>query len=296
MRLGTYRSGDTTRLVSVTPRGWLDVGAALATTDAWATDLGALIAAGPEAWERVRRVSDTAAGPLVAADEGRLGPPVLRPNKILCIGLNYVEHAAEGGHAPPSDPEVFVRVNTTLAGPRDPVPLPSESPSFDLEAELCVVVGRRGRHVQVDKAMDHVFGYTVFNDLSVRDFQHRGSQWTPGKNFDGSGPAGPFVVTADELVDPGALDISSDIDGFGMQSSNTSKLIFSVPTLIADLTRYITLEPGDMIATGTPPGVGHARKPPRFLRAGEVVRCVVQGIGALENRVVPEAEWLRARG
>lgn len=295
MKLGTYRSGQGHRLIRVTAAGWVDVAAAMGSDEPWAHDLGALIAAGPDVQARVREATEHAAGPVLEADESRLAPPVLRPSKILCIGLNYKEHAAETGHALPTEPEVFVRVNTTLVGPRDPVPMPAESERYDLESELCLVIGRGGRRIAESEALDHVFGYTVFNDLSVRDFQRRGTQWTPGKNWDGSGPCGPFVVTADEIGDPSNLDVSSDIDGFGMQSSNTRNLIFSVPALIADLTRYITLEPGDLIATGTPPGVGDARKPPRYLHVGEVARCTVRGIGSLENRVVAEEEWLRWR-
>jgi acylpyruvate hydrolase len=296
MKLGMYRSADGPRVIAVASDGtWLDVGGALASDAAWTRDLRELIAAGPEVWERVRGVAARGEGPKVEADERRLGPPIPQPSKILCIGLNYREHARETGAALPKAPEIFMRGPHTLVGPRDPVPMPSRSERFDVEAELAVVMGRRSRHVAPSEALAHVFGYTVFNDLSVRDYQRRGSQWTPGKNWDGSGPCGPFVVTADEIPDPGALAISSAIDDFVMQSSNTRDLIFDIPTLIADITTFATLEPGDVIATGTPPGVGDARKPPRYIRTGETVRCEVEGIGALLNPVVAEEEWLRQR-
>jgi acylpyruvate hydrolase len=170
--------------------------------------------------------------------------------------------------------------------------MPSLSERFDLEAELCVVIGARGRHVVRAHALDIVAGYTILNDMSVRDFQQRGSQWGPGKNWDGSAPCGPFLVTTDEAADAEASDIASDIDGFVMQAANTSDLIFDVPTLIEDLSRFLTLEPGDLIATGTPSGVGNARTPPRYLHIGETARCTIAGLGSLENRVVDEASWL----
>ena len=295
MKLGTYRSHDGHRVIGVTAGGWLDVGAALGSDAPLTRDLRLLIEAGPGVLARVREAIERADGPMLEADAARLAPPIPHPTKILCIGLNYRAHAAETGAKLPQAPEVFMRGAHTLVGPKDPVPVPSQSERFDVESELAVVISRRARHVTVDEALSYVFGYTVFNDLSVRDFQRRGTQWTPGKNWDGSGPCGPFVVTTDEIPDPGVLDISSDIDGFGMQSSNTRDLIFDVPTLIADITRFATLEPGDIIATGTPPGVGDARKPPRYVREGEVVRCTVQGIGSLENQAVNEEQWLRRR-
>lgn len=295
MRLGTYRGTDGARVISVTGKGWLDVAAALGGGAPWARDMTSLLKAGPEAAARVQEATDRASGPMFEPDLRRLCAPVPRPGKIFCIGLNYKEHAAETGARLPTAPEVFMRAATTLVGPRDPVPVPSRSERFDVESELCIVIGRPCRHATKENALDHVFGYTIFNDLSVRDFQRRGSQWTPGKNWDGSGPCGPFIVTPDELDDPSALDISSDIDGFALQHANTGNLIFDLPTLIEDLSRFSTLEPGDLIATGTPPGVGDARTPPVYLRKGQVARCTVQGIGSLENMAIDEGEWLRQR-
>lgn len=291
MRLGTYRSEHGPRVIRVVDEGYLDVGSALGADAPWTTEMRALLVEGSALLARVAAASPAGAT-VYPADPARLGPPVATPRKILCIGLNYRAHAAEGGHGAPAAPEVFVRVPTTLAGPRDPVPMPSLSERFDLESELCVVIGRSARHVRRADALGVVAGYTILNDLSVRDFQMRGSQWGPGKNWDGSAPCGPFLVTADEVPDPGRLDIGSDIDGFVMQAANTSDLIFDVPTLIEDLSRFLTLEPGDLIATGTPSGVGNARTPPRYLHIGETARCTIAGLGSLENRVVDEASWL----
>lgn len=296
MRLGTYRSSDGTKVISVTEQGWLDVAAAVGNDAPWAGDMLSLLKAGAGAAARVREATERASGPMLEPDFARLAPPVGNPGKIFCIGLNYKEHAAETGAKLPTSPEVFMRATTTLVGPRDPVPVPSLSERFDVESELCIVIGRAARHATRENALDHVFGYTIFNDLSVRDFQRRGSQWTPGKNWDGSGPCGPFIVTTDELGDPGALDISSDIDGFVLQNSNTKNLIFDLATLIEDLSRFATLEPGDLIATGTPPGVGDARKPPVYVGRGQVARCTVQGIGTLENLAIDESDWLGRRG
>jgi acylpyruvate hydrolase len=297
MKLGTYRDTQGLRVVAVTADSrWLDVGAALGSDAPWTRDVGQLIAAGPQVWERVRQAVQQASGPFVEPDEARLAPPIPQPRKIFCIGLNYREHARETGAALPQAPEIFLRGPHTLVGPRDPVPMPSRSERFDLESELAVVIGRPARHVPAEEALRYVFGYTVFNDLSVRDFQRRGSQWTPGKNWDGSGPCGPFVVTTDEIPNPASLRISSSIDNFVMQDSHTGDMIFDVPTLIADITTFATLEPGDLIVTGTPPGVGDARKPPRYLRVGETAVCTIEGIGSLRNPVVSEEEWLRQRG
>jgi acylpyruvate hydrolase len=295
MRLGTYRSERGPRVIRVVDEGFLDVGSALQSDAPWTGDLRLLLEAGPDLLARVAAARAASGAEVYAPDLKRLGPPIARPGKILCIGLNYRAHALEGGHGLPAAPEVFYRTAATLSGPRDPVPMPSLSERFDLESELCVVIGGRGRHVTPEHALDIVAGYTILNDMSVRDFQQRGSQWGPGKNWDGSAPCGPFLVTADEVPDAAALDIGSDIDGFGMQGSNTADLIFDVPTLIADLTQFTTLEPGDLIATGTPSGVGDARRPPRYLHVGETARCTVARLGSLENRVVAEGEWQRWR-
>lgn len=210
------------------------------------------------------------------------------PGKIICIGLNYRDHAAETRQSVPEVPVIFAKYANTLIGPAEPILLPRVTQRVDYEAELAVVMGKRGRHITETKAMDYVAGYTAFNDISARDFQMRTSQWTIGKTFDTFGPLGPALVTADEIADPHALAIRLSIDGEVLQDSNTRELIFSIPQLIAYLSSVMTLEPGDVIATGTPAGVGFTRRPPRFLRPGETVRVEIEGIGVLENPVKEE--------
>jgi len=216
--------------------------------------------------------------------------PIARPGKFLCIGLNYALHAAEGGHATPTYPALFPRFPSSLVAHGEPVVRPKVSTQLDYECELTIVVGKGGRHIPESKALDHVFGYTLFNDVSVRDFQRKGAQWTPGKNFDGTGPLGPVVVTADELP-PGAhgLRIQTRVNGEVMQDSNTSDMIFSTARIIAILSEFMTLEAGDLIATGTPSGVAHARKPPAWMKGGDKVEVEVEKIGILANPIVDEA-------
>src|SRR5215469_7746840 len=216
----------------------------------------------------------------------RLLPPVPAPSKILCVGRNYAEHAREGGSAPPEIPIFFGRFPHSLLGPGEPYVLPRVSEQVDYEGELAAVIGRRGRDIPESRALDYVAGYTIFNDISIRDFQRRTTQWMIGKNFDRSGPLGPALVTRDEVADPQALVLSVDVSGERLQEANTSTMIFSVAHLIADVSRALTLEPGDIIATGTPSGVGFARKPPRWLRAGDVVRVSITKLGVLETPIV----------
>jgi len=216
-------------------------------------------------------------------------PVVPVPGKIVCLGLNYAEHAREGGFAVPDYPALFLRVNSTLVGAGEPILRPRSSELLDYEAELAVVIGRRGKHIAAADALDYVAGYTTFNDASVRDYQRRTAQWTPGKNFDATAALGPFLVTPDELP-PGArgLSISCRLNGKTMQQSNTSDMIFDVPRTIEILSEIMTLEPGDVIAMGTPPGVGHARTPPVWMRDGDVCEIEIEGIGILRNPVRDE--------
>ena len=216
-------------------------------------------------------------------------PVIARPGKIVCLGLNYAEHAREGGFEVPDYPALFLRVASSLVADGDPIIRPLASEKLDYEAELAVVIGRRGRHIKAAEALDYVAGYTLFNDASVRDYQRRTAQWTPGKNFDGTGALGPVLVTPDELP-PGAtgLHIESRLNGHVMQSSTTADMIFDVPRTIEILSEVMTLEPGDVIATGTPPGVGHARKPPVWMRDGDVVEIEIEKIGILRNPVRDE--------
>ncbi len=254
-------------------------------------DLGALLTAGPAALAAVAAAgarAPAAAKRALAAVKPALPIPV--PPKCLCVGLNYALHAKEGGHPIPTYPSFFLRVATSLVAAKAPVVRPRASVQLDYECELAVVIGKGGRHIAESQALEHVFGYTLFNDVSVRDFQRKTTQWTPGKNFDATGPTGPFVVTADALP-PGAagLDIMTRVNGETMQHSNTSDMIFSVAKIIALLSQFMTLEPGDLIATGTPSGVAHARTPPPWLRPGDVVEVEIEKIGVLSNPIVAEA-------
>lgn len=211
--------------------------------------------------------------------------PVPRPGKLICIGLNYRDHAAESNMAIPERPVVFSKFSTAVIGPGEPVLVPASSDQVDYEAELAVVIGRRAKTVSASSAYDHVLGYTAFNDVSARDFQFADGQWQRGKSCDTFAPMGPFIVTADEIRDPHQLSIKLRLNGKTMQDSNTDQLIFGVPEIIAFLSETITLEPGDVIATGTPPGVGFARKPPVFLKAGDQMEVEIEKIGTLNSVV-----------
>jgi len=220
-----------------------------------------------------------------------LRPPIPKPGKILCLGLNYAAHAKEGGNEVPDYPTVFVRVTTSLVGPGAPVIRPRLSEKLDYEVELVIVIGRRCHDVAEDDALAHVFGYTIMNDVSVRDYQRRTSQWTMGKNFDGTGPMGPAIVTADELpAGAQGLGIRTRLNGELLQDGNTADMVFPVPRIVTLLSQVMTLEPGDVIATGTPSGVGHARRPPLWMKPGDVVACEIEGIGTLANPIVDAAD------
>jgi 2-keto-4-pentenoate hydratase/2-oxohepta-3-ene-1,7-dioic acid hydratase in catechol pathway len=218
----------------------------------------------------------------------KLLAPIPRPNKLICIGLNYRAHAMETGASIPDVPTVFNKFATAVVGPGADIVLPKVSKSPDYEAEMAFVIGKGGRHIAGEDWQDHVWGYTIVNDVSARDYQRATTQWLMGKTFDTFAPMGPWIVTADEIADPHDLNISLDIDGETLQDSNTKDLIFKIPELIAFLSSVFTLEPGDIVSTGTPSGVGAARKPPRFLRPGEEVTVKIQGIGELTNPVVAE--------
>ena len=214
--------------------------------------------------------------------------PVPDPAKIVCLGLNYRDHAAESGMEVPSEPILFSKYATALIGQGAPIVLPESSQEVDYEAELVVVVGRGGREIPLDRAIEHVGGYAVGNDVSARDWQlgKPGKQWMAGKTFDTFAPLGPAVVTPDEVPDPQALGIRARVNGRTMQDSNTSQLVFGVEEVISYLSRIFTLEPGDLIFTGTPPGVGMARKPPVWLQPGDIVEIEIDGLGTLRNPVV----------
>ncbi len=246
-------------------------------------------AGGADALDRiVRWVSNPPGGELFDPAGLKLAAPIPRPPKIICIGLNYRDHAAESNMAVPKVPTVFAKFPTAVIGHLDPIILPKASTQPDYEAEFAVVIGKGGRYIPEDRWREHVFGYTMLNDVSARDFQMATTQWTMGKTFDTFAPMGPVIVTADEIPDPHSLDISLVLSGDVMQHSNTSNLIFGIPQLIAYLSSVFTLEPGDVIATGTPAGVGFARKPPRYLKPGDECRVRIEGIGELINPVVAE--------
>jgi 2-keto-4-pentenoate hydratase/2-oxohepta-3-ene-1,7-dioic acid hydratase in catechol pathway len=215
----------------------------------------------------------------------KLGPVIPDPNKIICIGLNYRDHAEETKLALPDTPTVFAKYSNTLIGSGQAINLPETSDRVDYEAELAFVIGKRARHVSTAQALQYVAGYTVFNDVSARDYQLRITQWTLGKSFDTFAPVGPALVTSDEVSDPHKLFIRLWIGDALLQNSNTSNLIFRVPQLVSYLSTVMTLEPGDIVATGTPAGVGFTRRPPRYLQHGEVVRIEIEGLGVLENPV-----------
>jgi acylpyruvate hydrolase len=216
--------------------------------------------------------------------------PLRSPGKVICVGLNYRDHASESGHKPPEHLTLFARFASSLIGPGDPIVRPIDSVQLDYEGELVAVIGKAGRRIDKANALDHVAGYSIFNDVSVRDFQLRSPQWTMGKNFDGTGAFGPVFVTSDTLP-PGArgLKLETRLNGQVMQSASTDDLIFDVATLVADISAGISLEPGDLIVTGTPSGVGAARKPQVFMKAGDVCEIEIEQIGVLRNRVVDEA-------
>jgi acylpyruvate hydrolase len=216
----------------------------------------------------------------------RIRPPIPRPPKVLCVGLNYDDHLEESGLKKPVYPEVFARFATSLIAHEEPIRRPPESSTLDYEAELAVVIGRGGRRIHRDRALEHVAGYSLFNDATIRDFQLRTPQWTIGKNFDATGAFGPWLVTPD-AVPPGAsgLRIQGRLNGRVMQDSRTDLLIFNVPTLIETISVAMSLEAGDVIITGTPGGVGVARKPPVFMRPGDVFEVEIDGIGILSNPV-----------
>lgn len=229
-------------------------------------------------------------GWLVRREDAYWFAPVPRPGKLICIGLNYRDHAAESNMPIPERPVVFSKFSTAVIAPGEPVVLPTSSQQVDYEAELAVVIGRRAKRVSATRAYDYVLGYTAFNDVTARDFQFADGQWQRGKSCDTFAPMGQTIVTADVITDPHMLPIKLILNGRTMQDSNTNQLIFGVPELIEFLSQTITLEPGDVIATGTPSGVGFARKPPVFLQPGDEMVVDIEGIGRLNNPVVAAEE------
>ena len=252
-------------------------------------DLTQIVSSGAAGIEMAQKARAAASATPVSALTPAL--PIRRPGKVICLGLNYADHAKEGGHEVPDYPALFMRGSTSLIPAGAPIVRPSCSERLDYEVELMVIIGRGGRHITEADALDHVFGYTVFNDASVRDYQRKTAQWTPGKNFDATGPVGPVVVTSDELpAGAEGLAVETRLNGNVMQSATTSNMMFKVPQTLAILSEYTTLEAGDMIAMGTPEGVGHARKPPVWMKPGDTVEVSVEGIGVCANPIVAEED------
>jgi 2-keto-4-pentenoate hydratase/2-oxohepta-3-ene-1,7-dioic acid hydratase in catechol pathway len=238
--------------------------------------------------QKVLEAKDNFSLPKVPRESIEICAPVPRPGKVICIGLNYRDHAEESGMAIPTSPIVFSKFPTCVIGSNQSILLPTGSEQVDYEAEMAFIVGRKANNIKKENAMNYVFGYTNFNDVSARDFQFADGQWQRGKSCDTFAPMGEFIATTDEITDPNNLRIQFRLNGETLQNSNTRELIFKIPEIIEFLTRSITLEPGDVIATGTPPGVGFARKPPIFLKEGDTAEVEIEGLGILTNSVNAE--------
>ena len=259
-------------------------------TDLLGADLGAVLAGADPVAVLTDAESEAAyeGQALVPMGEVRLLAPLARPGKIVCVGLNYHDHCREQNVEPPAYPTLFAKFASAISHPGDPIVRPRATEMLDLEAELAVVIGWRASRVSVARAMDHVFGYTILNDVTARDLQREDRQWLRAKSWDGFAPLGPAVVTRDEIGEPADLAIRSRVNGESWQDSTTADMIWDIATLLSFITRSVTLEPGDIVATGTPAGVGHFHQPPRYLAAGDVMACEIAGIGVLENSIVDE--------
>jgi 2-keto-4-pentenoate hydratase/2-oxohepta-3-ene-1,7-dioic acid hydratase in catechol pathway len=251
-------------------------------------DMSTFLSGGAGSLDAAREAAEQRAGSARPLETVRLLPPVPRPPKIVCVARNYAEHAAEVGFELPTIPILFARFHVTLVAPGDPIVRPAVSEQLDWEGELAVIIGRGGRHITRNDALQHVAGYSIFNDVTVRDFQFRVPQYTAGKNFSASGPFGPWLTLTDEVPDPQALENVTEVNGVEKQRASTADMIFDVATLIEHISEFVELEPGDVIATGSPAGVGFKRDPPEFLRPGDICRVAISGLGALENPVVAE--------
>lgn len=284
MKIARFTEGGRTRLGLVVEGGIVDLAVAVPELP---KEMRAFLEAGPEAWVKARAAEERSAD--LPLDAVKLEAPIPDQGKVLAIGLNYADHVAESGMRKPEHQLWFNKQTDCITGPDDPIEVPAVAPErVDYEAELVVVIGRRGRHVPRDRAAEIVFGYTCGNDVSVRDWQMRSQTMTMGKSFVSHGPVGPWIVTADEFGDPHDAGIRCFVNGEERQNSNTSHLIFDCFAQIEHLTAAFPLNPGDLLFTGTPHGVGGAMDPPAFLKAGDRVRVEIDGIGALENGVVDE--------
>jgi acylpyruvate hydrolase len=282
MRLATMATPRGLRLHVRARAGYLDV--ADATGDPALASLRGLLDAGATAMEAARGLLDRDGAEFAAAD---FGPAVPEPRRVLCLGVNYREHALEGGREVPTWPEAFVRGEGSALGPYADLVKPALTERFDYEGELGLVIGAGGRYITADKALDAIAGYVVLNDASARDWQRAATQWTGGKNFEGSMPIGPELVTTDE-ADVTDAALTTTLNGEVMQSARTSQMIVDIPSAIEFFSSFTRLRPGDVIATGTPGGVGFARQPPVWLQPGDLIEVAVEGVGAIRNRVVAE--------
>jgi acylpyruvate hydrolase len=282
VRLATIATPAGPRLHVRARSGYVDV--AEATGDPRLSSLQYVLEAGLAATDLIRPLQDSDGREV---DEADFAPAVPAPRRILCLGLNYSEHALEGGREVPTWPDVFVRGADSVLSPYGDLVVPALTERFDYEAELGIVIGAGGRYITADKALDAIAGFVVVNDASARDWQRAATQWTAGKNFEGSMPIGPEVVTTDE-VDVSDLAISSTLNGQVMQSARTSQMLVDVPSAVEFFSSFTRLAPGDVIATGTPGGVGFARKPPVWMHPGDVIEVTVEGVGTIRNRIVAE--------
>ena len=274
MKLATFSTGGADRLGAI-------VGDQIVPLPQMAPHMTGLIARWASADQDVRQIAEQRAGALPLSSV-RLRAPIARPGKIMAIGLNYADHVKETGREMPKEQIWFCKQPTAVNGPFDPIQIPKASTSVDWEAEMVVIIGKGGRHIAREKARDHVFGYCCGNDVSARDWQNKTPQWILGKSFDTHAPFGPWITTADEVGDPHILDIKCLVNGQTRQSSNTCNLIFDVWDQIATLSIVMTLEPGDLIFTGTAGGVGMAMNPPIFLKNGDKVRVEIEKLGTIE--------------
>lgn len=299
MRLVTYDAGNGSRLGAIIADKVVDLpaGAAHFSGADLPNDMLALIQDGQSALDAAEQVVSgvlrdlTSLGPDATYDleDVRLLAPLSNPPKLVCLGLNYKEHAIESNEELPTEPLFFSKFSSAIIGLGETIKRPRQSETLDFETELTFVIGRGGRHIPEEEAMDHVFGYTIMMDISLREYQYKWSQWLAGKTFDTFAPLGPAIVTADEIEDPHDLQIKFTInEDEEMQNSNTNDMLFKIPHIISFASSIFSLEPGDLFATGSPPGVGEGRTPPRWLRPGEQVTAEIEGIGKLTNPVEAE--------
>jgi 2-keto-4-pentenoate hydratase/2-oxohepta-3-ene-1,7-dioic acid hydratase in catechol pathway len=292
MRLAQYEGTDgVVRLGALTDEGVVNLTSAahiLGLPGGSFTDMASLLSAGESAMDQTRKLIEALPqGTLIPTAQIKLRTPVPHPGKIVAVGLNYRDHSQEAGAKQvPTTPILFAKFNTSISGPEDPIVIPEGDKQVDYESELAVVIGRKGKRIAASHAFDYVAGYMPLNDVSARTWQFADKQWVRGKSCDTFCPIGPYLTTRDDIPDPHALGIFARVNGATLQSSNTSKMIFRVPELIEFVSESITLEPGDIIATGTPEGVGVFRKPPIFLKPGDIVEIEIERLGVLRNPVV----------